>query len=66
MMVSDIYTVSEYCEAEKISRGKLYKEWKRGEGVEYFKRGKKLCITEAARLAYREKLMKQTAEARAK
>jgi hypothetical protein len=58
--VSDIYTVSEYCEAEKISRGKLYKEWKRGEGVEYFKRGKKLYVTEEARLAFREKLLQQT------
>jgi hypothetical protein len=64
--VSDIYTVSDYCRAEKISRGKLYSEWKRGEGVEFFKRGKKLYVTEEARLAYREKLLQQTAEGRAK
>jgi hypothetical protein len=64
--MSDIYTVSEYCEAERISRGKLYAEWKRGEGVEFFKRGKKVYVTEAARLAYRDKLLKQTAEGRVK
>jgi hypothetical protein len=64
--MSDIYTVSEYCKAEKISRGKLYAEWKRGDGVAFFKRGKKAYVTEAARLAYREKLLKQTAEGRVK
>jgi hypothetical protein len=64
--MSDIYTVSEYCEAEKVSRGKLYAEWRRGEGVEFFKRGKKVDVTEEARLAYREKLLQQTAEGRAK
>jgi hypothetical protein len=58
--VSTIYTVADYCDAEKISRSKLYQEWKRGEGVEFFKRGKKLYVTEEARLAYREKLLQQT------
>jgi hypothetical protein len=34
--VSAIYTLADYCAAEKVSRGKLYAEWKRGEGVEFF------------------------------
>ena len=58
--MSTIYSVSEYCEAEKISRSRLYAEWKRGEGVAFFKRGKLVFITEADRLAYREKLLQQT------
>jgi hypothetical protein len=64
--VGEILTVNEYCKAEKVSRAKLYKEWKAGEGVEFFKRGSKIFISHEARLAYREKLAKQTAEARAK
>jgi hypothetical protein len=64
--VSEILTVIEYCEAEKVSRAKLYKQWKRGDGVEFFKRGTKIFISQEARLAYREKLTKQTAEGRSK
>jgi hypothetical protein len=58
--VSTIYTVADYCEAEKISRSKLYQEWKRGEGVEFLKRGKKIYITDEARLEYRQKLLQRT------
>jgi hypothetical protein len=64
--VSAIYTIADYCAAEKVSRGKLYAEWKRGEGVEFFKRGKKIYVTEEARLAFREKLLQQTAAERRK
>ena len=64
--MSTIYTIADYCTAEKVSRGKVYSDRKRGEGVEFFKRGKKLYVTEEARLAYREKLLQQTAEGRAK
>lgn len=55
-----VYTIPEYCSAEKISRSRLYSEWKDGVGVEFFRRGKKILITESARLAYREKLARQT------
>jgi hypothetical protein len=59
-----VYTIPEYCSIEKISRAKLYSEWKDGGGVKFFKRGKKILITDSARLAYREKLTQQTSEQR--
>jgi hypothetical protein len=58
--MSEILTVNEYCKAEKVIRAKLYKEWKAGGGVAFFRRGTKLFITQEARLAYREKLLQQT------
>jgi len=35
-MEQAVYTISEYCAAEKISRSTLYSEWKQGVGVELF------------------------------
>jgi hypothetical protein len=61
-----IYTLPEYCEAEKISRTTLNQEWKKGTGVEFFKRGRRVYITEEAAKAHRENLAQQTAERRAK
>ena len=58
--MGEILTLNEYCKAEKVSRARLYNEWKAGEGVEFFKRGSKIFISQEARLAYREKLLKQT------
>jgi hypothetical protein len=58
LMPTDIFTLEEYCALEKVSRSKVYDEWRRGEGVEYFKRGAKIFITEEARLAHREKLQR--------
>jgi hypothetical protein len=31
-MLEPTYTIAEFCRAEKISRGRLYKLWDRGEG----------------------------------
>jgi hypothetical protein len=62
-----VYTISEYCAAEKVSRSRVYAEWARGEGVDRFHRGTKILITHEARVRYREKLEREaTAEALAK
>jgi hypothetical protein len=55
-MDQQVYTIPEYCAAEKVSRSKLYAEWAAGDGVEFFRRGAKIFITHEARLSYREKL----------
>jgi hypothetical protein len=66
MRVQDVYTISEYCEIEKISRSKLYKEWQEGGGVEFYRRGNRILITEEARLRHREKLEREAFDVREK
>ena len=55
-MEQAVYTIPEYCAAEKVSRSKLYAEWALGDGVEFFRRGNKILISHEARIRYREKL----------
>lgn len=62
--VSDVHDISTYCALENISRSRLYTEWENGEGPAFFYRGKRRLITEAARLAYREKLEQKAREQR--
>ena len=57
-----VYTIPEYCAAEKTSRSTLYGEWARGEGPEYFRRGAKVLISHEARMRYREKLEREARE----
>jgi hypothetical protein len=64
-MEDAVYTLHEYCAAEKISRARVYAEWARGEGVEFFRRGTKIFITHAARLRHREKLEQEARESHA-
>jgi hypothetical protein len=59
MSADTIYTLEEYLALEKVSRSKVYDEWRRGEGVEYYKRGNKILITDEARRAHRERLKRQ-------
>ena len=59
------YTVPEYCLIEKVSRSKVYQEWALGGGVEFFKRGRRILITNEARLRYRAQLEREAREARA-
>lgn len=59
-----VYTIPEYCAAEKTSRSTVYAEWARGEGVEYFRRGNKILISHEARIRHREKLEKMAREER--
>jgi hypothetical protein len=65
-MEQSVYTIPEYCAAEKISRSRLYDEWKRGEGVEFFRRGAKILISHEARVRHRERLERQAREERAR
>jgi excisionase family DNA binding protein len=43
------YTVEEFAEAERISRGMVYRLWDQGKGPEYYMVGNRRRITEAAR-----------------
>ena len=60
-----VYTIIEYCAAEKVSRSKVYGEWAAGGGVDFFRRGGKILISHEARIRYREKLEREAREARA-
>jgi hypothetical protein len=60
-MEQAVYTLPEYCSAEKVSRSLVYAEWARGEGVEFFRRGNKILISHEARVRYREKLEREAA-----
>jgi hypothetical protein len=60
-MEQAVYTVAEYCIAEKVSRSKLYDEWKRGVGVEFYRRGAKILISHEARVRHRERLEREAA-----
>jgi hypothetical protein len=64
-MGRDVYTIDEYCQAEGISRSTFYVEQQRGHGVEFFRRGAKVFITEAARLRHRKELERRTRAQRA-
>ena len=59
-----VYTIPEYLAAEKISRTTVYEEWKRGEGVEFFRRGDRVLISHEARIRHREKLERKAREER--
>jgi hypothetical protein len=64
-MEQEVYTLDEYCAVEKISRAKVYDEWKRGGGVDFYKRGTKILISHEARLRHRNKLEQEAREKRA-
>jgi hypothetical protein len=59
-----VYTIPEYCAAEKISRAKVYEEWKRGSGVDFFRRGTRILISHEARVRHRERLERESRERR--
>jgi hypothetical protein len=61
-MEQAVYTIPEYCLVEKVSRSRLYDEWKRGVGVEFFRRGNKILISHDARVRYRKSLERETRE----
>jgi hypothetical protein len=44
------YTVDEFCAAERISRVRLYEEWKQGTGPRFYWNGRCRRITHKARL----------------
>jgi hypothetical protein len=59
-----VYTIPEYCAVEKVSRSKVYDEWRRGVGVEFYRRGKKILISHEARVRHRERLEREAAAAK--
>jgi hypothetical protein len=50
------FTVAEFCAAERISRGGLYKLWARGEGPVSYHIGKSRRISAEARQEWRHQL----------
>jgi hypothetical protein len=64
-MERDVHTIEQYCKLEQISRSKYYEEQKAGCGVEYFRRGAKVLISEAARRRHRERLEQEARTQRA-
>jgi hypothetical protein len=47
------YTVSEFCDAHRISRSKLYQLWAAGDGPRFIKIGTKKIITVEAATVWR-------------
>ena len=46
-------TVNQFCDAEKVSRAKLYQEWRVGRGPKYFLVGTHRRISAEARAEWR-------------
>ena len=55
------FSIAEYCQAERISRAKLYNEWKAGRGPKYYHRGARRLISVDAADEYRRQLEAETA-----
>jgi len=47
-MEQPVFTVAEFCAAHRISRSRLYLEWRRGTGPRFFNVGAKVLITREA------------------
>lgn len=50
------YTPDEFCEAERMSRSKLYQMWSHGKGPRWFQIGNRRRISHEARIEWRRKL----------
>jgi hypothetical protein len=50
------YTIAEFCTAERLSRGMLYKLWDQGKGPRFFYIGNARRISHEARTEWRRKL----------
>jgi hypothetical protein len=55
------YTVSQFCESEKISRVRLYDLWKAGVGPKFYYNGKRRIIPHSARIEFQQRMMAETA-----
>jgi hypothetical protein len=51
------YTVDEFCIVERLSRVKLYEDWKNGRGPRFYRNGKRRIIPHSARLEYQRAKM---------
>ena len=53
MVTDPTYTITEFCEAERISRSKLYAMWSEGKGPRWFNVGNARRISHQARTEWR-------------
>jgi len=51
------YTVDEFCTVERISRVRLYAEWRQGSGPRFYFNGKRRIIPHSARVEYQQRKM---------
>ena len=58
-------TVSEFCAAEKMSKAKLYQDWREGRGPRYYLVGSHRRISPEAHREYRRQREAEAAQARA-
>lgn len=58
------YTVDEFCDAERMSRGKLYEMWAQGIGPRFYNIGNRRRITEGMRQEWHRKLESENGGAR--
>lgn len=49
------YTVTEFCAAERMSKVRLYEEWKDGVGPQFYWNGNRRIIPHSARLEYQQR-----------
>ena len=52
-MEQPIFTIAEFCAVHRISRSRLYQEWKEGTGPRFFHVGTKVLITREAAADWR-------------
>jgi transposase-like protein len=57
------YTISEFCEAWRISRTQLYKQWREGIGPRFMRNGTKIIITHEAAVVWSHEREAATAAA---
>ena len=55
-MTDPSYTVDEFCSAERMSRGMLYKLWSQGKGPRYYLVGIRRHISHEARIEWQRQL----------
>ena len=55
-MVDQSYTVNEFCAAERISRGMLYKLWSQCKGPRFYYVGTVRRISHEARIEWHQRL----------
>jgi hypothetical protein len=61
-MEQPIFTVAEFCAVHRISRTRLYSEWKEGTGPRFFRVGTKILITDEAAANWRREREVATAK----
>jgi hypothetical protein len=52
-MEQPVFTVAEFCAVHRISRTRLYQEWKQGTGPRFFNAGAKILIRAEAAADWR-------------